>query len=174
MIGRAETDSPLVEEYRICNTPVIGAYVFWRFAKAYTDARADHASPHFLLFCFVSAMFSDRDLLKEMKLKRGISSFRRHLASVKASSLFDGIHGRVKDMLPYTMAALDVAYSCGILKLRAEEGWVEYVKIKVKRGTKSLVSKAIEDDAKLAEMLGRWFALYEGPVEVAQKLEVKL
>jgi len=177
MIGRTETSSPLVEEYRICNTPVIGTYLFWCFAKSFvkeSDKIGKARAPHFLLYCYVAAIFSDRRILDELQRRRGISSFRRYLTSEKKGVLFDGIHARVKEMLPYTLAALDVAYTCGILRMDAETGCVTPIAFKAKRGTGVHISKDMTDDVTLAETLGRWFARYDGPVEVAKKLEVVL
>lgn len=177
MIGRRETNSPLVEEYRICNTPVVGAYVFWCFARSFVKESikiGKPRDPHFLLFCYVAAIFSDRRILDELSLRRGISSFRRSLTKEKKGVLFDGIHARVKEMLPYTMAALDVAYTCGILRMDSESGNIAPIAFKAKRGTSVHVSKDLSDDVTLMETLGRWFAHYDSPAEVAKKLEVVL
>jgi len=177
MIGRNATESPLVEEFRISNTPVIGAYMLWVFAKEYVDATQNAGlkrMPNFVLFCFVAAIMSDRRILNEMKLKRGISSFRRNLSGERKGVLFDGIHDRVKDMLPYTLAALDIAYACGILKMNSETGEIEPQKVSSKSGTLSFISAAIKSDAALAKTLGRWFSKYNSPAEIARKLEVVL
>lgn len=177
MIGRKATTSPLVEEFRICNTPVIGAYIFWRFAKSFVqEAKKLNkvSNPHLLLFSFVAAIFSDRRILDELKSRRSISSFRRYLTGAKKGVLFDGIHIRVKEMLPYTLSALDIAYSCGILRMNRDDGTIEPVAVRAKRGPPELVSESISDDSLLAETLGRWFAKYGSPVEVAKKLEVVL
>lgn len=177
MIGRKKTNSPLVEEFRISNTPVIGAYMFWRFAKKFAEESrkaGKKRNPHFLLFCFVSAIMADRKILNELRLKRSISSFRRFLTGDHKGVLFDNIHGRVKDMLPYTMAALDIAYACGLLKMHSENGEVEPFAVTTKRGTLPFVSDEISADAKLAETLAKWFLKYENPAEVARKLEVIL
>ena len=177
MIGRKEPCSPLVEEFRVCNTPVIGAYMFWRFARKYveeTRKSGSMRSPHLLLFCFVAAIMSDRRILDELRQKRSISSFRRYLSKERKGVLFDAIHYRVKEMLPYTMAALDIAYTCGILKMNSDTGQVEPQAVASKKGSPAFISEAIKRDAGLAETLGRWFSKYNNPAEVARKLEVVL
>lgn len=177
MIGRKPTKSPLVEEFRVCNTPVIGAYVFYHFAKAfYQEAKKKGCPryPHFLLFAIASAIFSDSRLHEVVCSKRSISTFRRGLAAQKTGVLFDRIHEQVKAVMPYTLAALDIAYACGLMSFDLSTGCVVPVDIRSKPGTKLFISKEIEKDCKVLTVLARWFSECEDYLDVARRLEVVL
>ena len=50
----------LLDEYREWNTPVVGAYLLWRFSAGYVNANPRHAPPPFLLHCVVTALLRGR------------------------------------------------------------------------------------------------------------------
>ena len=174
MIGRSESTSALVEELRIWNTPVIGAYLAYRFVKTFAQKRPDKRPPDLIMLCLAIAVLSDRRLSSNIRLRRGISSFRRYLEGEKNAVAFDGIHDVVAKTLPYTLAAIDIALACGIVRVNAESATIEAVDFQSRKGTNDIITTAITEDVKIIETLAKWFAKFENSSVVADKLEVLL
>ena len=149
----------LVEEVKLWNTPTNGAYLLWRFTKGYCDGHPKGDAPIGLLFFLASAIITNKELSKSISNKRsGLQSFARGFEDSKASDLLLSIQGRVYEKKEYTLKAIDIAISKGLLVWDADSGKIyhkEYLG-RVKRG--SSLKEGIKKEGNKAEILGKWFS----------------
>lgn len=178
MIGRQKEAGPLVEEYNRWNTPVIGAYVLYIFAKEYAaqykKIHGEKKNPDFILMSITATILMNPDLCAEIKGRKSIVTIKNNFKRENKHTLINGIHDSVKETLPYTLAALDIALHCGILIFHPDNTEYEAVKVNTKRGTKAFISKSTLESVSYANTLARLFAQFKNSVFVAQALEVSL
>lgn len=178
MIGREKECGPLVEEYRKWHTPIIGAYLLYYFSKEYRThyekAHGKPQNPDFILMVIATTILSKSELCKEIKRKLTIATLKNSLKRQNKHTSINDIHNSIKATLPYTLAALDIALHCGILKLNADKAEYEAIDIKTKRGTRAFIAGSTSESQSYASTLARLFAPFKNSIQVAQALEVSL
>lgn len=178
MIGRKQECGPLVEEYRRWHTPVIGAYLLYIFAKEYKkrykEEHREERNPDFILMAIAATILSNPELCAAIKGRQSIVTIKNNLKKRNRHALLNSIHNSIKETLPYTLAALDIALHCGILLLHADNAEYEALGIKTKRGTSAFISQTAKNGESYANTIARLFASFKDSVRVAQALEVSL
>lgn len=149
----------LVEEVQQWNSPSVGAYLLWRFTSGYCDAHPNGDAPLALLHFLAIPLLTSKRLLEPISNHRpNLQSYVRSFETSKDSDILIGIHGRAKRKRSYTMAAIDIAVSTGLIFWDIDSG-----KLYPRKGGnlphKSCALKtSFVRDGKKAEILGRWFA----------------
>ncbi|TYS13250.1 hypothetical protein FZC78_22020 [Rossellomorea vietnamensis] len=152
----------LVEEVRLWNTPTIGAYLLWRFSRGYIRGHSTGDSPNGLLHFIAMPILLNRRLIEPITRKRsGLQSYVRSFIDNKNSDILFSIHDRVDQKKEYTLSAIDIGISQGLLYWDTESGGIHPRDIEVKVGRGKALKKKFKQDGDKAEILGEWFAQHD-------------
>ena len=154
-------DGLLVAEVRLWNTPLIGAYLLWRFVSGYSACARSGSSPSIALLFVASA------ILTSPRLSDPISDRRADLQSYVRSfndggiDLLLSIQPRIEEKRAYTLKAIGVAIAQGILNWDVNSGQVfaRELRQKAKRGR--AIRSTLDKSGRKAEIFGGWCAQHE-------------
>src|SRR4051812_45238794 len=105
----------LVEEVKIWNTPLLGAYMLWRFSQGYQEFHPKGEAPIGLLHFIANGIFTNGKLLNGISNSRpNLQSYVRGFEDAKESDLLLSIHERIKSKRKYTLASIDIAVAEGL------------------------------------------------------------
>ena len=153
--------SVLVEEVRIWNTPIVGAYLLWSFTQGYVENHPHGESPIGLLHFIAMAILTDVKMVDNMRNnKEGLPAFVRSFESNKRFDRLLNIHERVGAKKDYTLASIDVAISQGLLSWEASTGKI-YAHDLAKPTKGKSVRTSMKKHGVKAEMLGKWFSQHD-------------
>jgi hypothetical protein len=154
----------VVEEVKVWNTPIIGAYLLWRFTTGYTASHPHGDAPIGLLHFVAGAILTSPRLSTPISNKRAdLQSYVRSFEDSKSSDLLLSIHERTKDRLPYTMKAIDIAVGNGLLFWDLETAKL-YPKSNLNKPKRGNALKSVNEQmGSKAEILGNWFGKHDLP-----------
>ncbi|MBN2424769.1 MAG: hypothetical protein JXR46_06210 [Calditrichaceae bacterium] len=149
----------LYEEARLWNTPSVGAYLLWKFTSGYCDTHPTGDAPVALLHFIAMPILSSKRLLEPISNRRAnLQSYVRSFESKQDTDVLFSIHDRIKRSLDYTMTAIDIAISTGLLFWDIESGKL-YSRKEIKRPQKiNALKTSFVRNGKKAEILGGWFS----------------
>ena len=152
----------LVEEVKIWNTPLIGAYILWRFTKGYCENHETGDAPVGLMHFIANAILSSPNLVERISNRRpDLQSYIRSFEDKKESDLLLTVHERIKEKRQYTLESIDIAVSEGLLVWDLETGKL-YPKNLTKRPSRGKnIKPALDRNGTKAEILGSWFSQHE-------------
>ncbi len=152
----------LVDEVKQWNTPIVGAYLLWKFTKGYCDGHPHGDAPIGLLHFVASAILTSKKLLSPVSNRRDdLQSFARSFENSKDSDILLSIQDRTKEKLEYTLAAIDIAIAEGLLVWDIDSGKL-YPRDLTKRPSRgNTLKNQTERDGKKAEILGKWFSKHD-------------
>lgn len=166
--------SNLVEEVKIWNTPVVGAYVLWRFTQGYTDHHSDGRSPVLLLHFLASAILTNKRLSDPVNNNRkDLASYARSFTDKADVDLFLSIQNRVNMTRSYTLSSIDLAIQHGLLFLNPEDACVYPKKMSGKPSRGMAPKQSVKSLGNKSETLGKWFSAYP-VIQVSTLLKVVL
>lgn len=162
----------LVEEVKHWNTPIVGAFLLWRFTKGYCEGHPNGDAPIGLLHFVASAILTNKKLLEPISNKRkDLQSYARSFEKKEDSDILLTIQDRTREKREYTLAAIDIAIAEGLMVWDADSGKLYPRDPTNSRGrTKNLKRQMVADGNK-AEILGKWFSKHDVPT-IAAYLEV--
>jgi hypothetical protein len=151
----------LVEEVREWNSPIIGAYLLWRFTQSYVHNHPSGDAPVVILHCIANTLLTSIDFNLLISNKRpNLASYVKGFSEseYKKSDVLACLPQRIRSQLKNTIQAIDISVTTGLLvwenesaKLFPREG------IKPVRGT-ATKGIAVQAIGRKAEILGKWFA----------------
>jgi len=149
----------LVEEVKEWNSPVVGAYLLWQFTNGFVENHINGDAP-IVIYHFIAC-----GILAEPGINEAISGHRPNLASFirwfseeKKIDILACINQQIIKNRNYTMKAIDIAVSSGLLAWDVETAKLFPITISpVKKGTSSK-GISIQALGKKAKILGRWFS----------------
>jgi hypothetical protein len=152
----------LVEEVKMWNTPINGAFLLWKFTQGYCNGHPHGDAPIGLLHFVASAILTNKELLKPISNQRDdLQSYARSFENTKDSDILLSIHQRIKDKREYTLAAIDIAVAEGLLVWDLESGKL-YPRDIIKRpGRGKALKTKIKSEGDKAEILGKWFSKHD-------------
>lgn len=152
----------ILEEVKIWNTPIVGAYLLWRFTQGYCAGHPNGDAPVGLLHFVASAILTNKKLLEPISNRRAdLQSYVRGFEDAKNSDLLLNLQERVKNKREYTMAAIDIAITEGLLVWDVNSGKL-YAQALVKRPPIGKTLRgSVEKDGRKAEILGKWFSKHD-------------
>lgn len=152
----------LVEEVKIWNTPIIGAYLLWRFTQGYCKGHPTGDAPVGLLHFVASGILTNKKMLEIISDRRkDLQSYVRGFEDSKDSDILLTIHENVKEKREYTIASLDIAISEGLLVWDVESGKLYPCDITKKVSRGKALKNIHKEDGKKAEILGKWFGKHD-------------
>lgn len=154
--------SRLLEEVREWNTPIVGAYLLWRFSTGYSQKHPNGAAPVAILHFIASAILTNGPLSEIISGRRpNLESYVRSFHENKQSDILACLHQRIMEKRTYTMNAIDIAVSSGFLAWDCEQATLHPRSTpRAKRGGRKL-SETIVSQGNKAEQLGNWFAAHD-------------
>jgi hypothetical protein len=154
--------SNLVEEVKIWNTPIVGAYLLWRFTQGYCDGHVVGDAPIGLLHFVASAILTNERLILPVSGQRkNLQSYVRSFENKKDSDILLNLQYRIKEKSSYTLSAIDIAISEGLLVWEVESGKLYPRKLTRKAGRGKALKPKIKLDGNRAELLGKWFSEHD-------------
>lgn len=166
--------SELVEEVKIWHTPLIGAYLLWRFTQGYCKAHPSGDAPVGLLHFIASAILTHSQLSKPITNRRkNLQSYVLSFDHEKKVDFLVGIHERVKDKKSFTLSAIDAGISQGLFVWDSTSGKIYPAEPITKLKSKNKLRPSVVKEGVKAEILGKWFAIHE-PHSIATYLKVVL
>ncbi len=149
----------LVEEVKIWNTPVIGAFLLWKFTQGYCKNHPSGDAPIGLLHFIALSILTNERLSKHITNRRkDLQSYIRSFEENKDSDILLSIQTRIKAKRKYIFEALDIAVADGLIVWDTDTGKI-YAKEIAKIPSKSnKPNEAQLGEGKKAEILGMWFS----------------
>jgi hypothetical protein len=148
----------LIEEVQLWNTPAVGAYLLWKFTTGYCESHPIGEAPVALLHFLAIPLLINKRLNEPISNRRpDLQSYVRSFETSKNSDILLSIHDRVKRNRAYSLAAIDIAISMGLLFWDTDSGKL-YSKKDIKMHKKIRLNASFVNDGKKAEILGRWFS----------------
>ncbi len=149
----------LVEEVKIWNTPLIGAYTLWCFTKGYCENHETGDAPIGIMHFIANAILPSPNLIERVSNKRpDLQSYIRSFEDEKESDLLLTIHERVKEKLHHTLKSIDVAVSEGLLVWDLETGKLYPKELTNKPSRGKNIRPTLKSYGTKAEILGSWFS----------------
>lgn len=158
----------LVDEVKLWNTPIVGAYLLWKFTQGYCEGHPNGDAPIGLLHFLASAMLTNKKLLEPISNHRDdLQSYARSFENSKDSDILLTIQERVREKREYTMASIDIAIGEGLLVWDVDSGKLYPRNLSKRLGRGKALNKMLKNDGNKAEILGKWFAKHDLPTIAA-------
>ncbi|MDD2284393.1 MAG: DUF6521 family protein [Paludibacter sp.] len=152
----------LVDEVKLWNTPIIGAFLLWRFTQGYCDNHQTGDAPIGLLHFVASAILISKELMKPISNKRAnLQSYVRSFENTKNSDILISLQQQIIDKREYTLAAIDIATAEGLLVWDAESGKLYPRNLSKRPGRGKKLNVLMVREGKKAEILGKWFSEHD-------------
>ena len=158
----------LVEEVKLWNTPIVGAYLLWKFTKGYCDGHPNGDAPIGLLHFVASAILTNEKLLKPISdMRNDLQSYSRSFENSKDSDILLTIQERTRLKREYTMASIDIAIAEGLLVWDVDSGKLYPRDLSKSPSRGKALKEMFKKNGKKAKILGKWFAKHDLPTIAA-------
>lgn len=152
----------LVDEVKLWNTPIIGAFLLWKFTQGYCSGHPHGDAPIGLLHFVASAILTHKELLEPINNHRDdLQSYARSFENTKNSDILLSIQQRIKDKREYTLAAIDIAIAKGLLVWDVESDKLYPRDLKKRSARGKCLKNKITNEGKKAEILGKWLSKHD-------------
>ena len=146
----------LSDEYREWNTPVVGAYLLWRFTKGFMSERSGAEPPSFLWHCVAAAIVSSATYSDVIDHARSLHKYSQYFIANGMADKLEKLHYRVQKLLPYTKRAVDIAVNRHMLVWDVQNGALLPVDLGSQAKGSAQLSSSIKDLGRKADRLGQW------------------
>ena len=147
----------LVEEVREWNSPVVGAYLLWRFTQAYSQQHRFGDAPVVVLHFIAHTLLTCVDYCDEISHRKDLASFARAFTENKKSDKLACFGQIVSKQRGTTMQAIDIAVATGLLVWDTDSAKLVARDFKLTRGSPSK-GTAVQSLDGNAKKIGKWFA----------------
>lgn len=162
----------LVDEVKRWNTPILGAYLLWRFTLGYSQHHRTGDSPIGLLHFVAMAILTKQELSDPISNSRkGLQSYVRSFEENKHTDLLLSIHDRVNLKRENALSSIDIGIAEGLLVWDHTSGKLFARELTDKARPGKAIKSSIKRSGNKAEILGKWFSQHELP-EIAAYLKV--
>lgn len=152
----------VVDEVKLWNTPIIGAFLLWRFTQGYCNNHPNGDAPVGLLHFLASAILTNRKLIIPINNHRkDLQSYARSFENSKDTDILSTIQDRIKEKQEYTCAAIDIAVAQGLLVWDVDSGKLYPREFKNKPSKGNSLKKNIASEGNKAEILGKWLSKHD-------------
>lgn len=158
-------------DWELWHTPLIGAFLLWKFALGYQAKSHDGEAPNPTLLFVAAAILTSPALSKPINSNRlGLSSYAFSFKDEHNDIVLEGLTQRIKDRAEYTMRAIDAALTANLFS--TVDGCFVAIPREPVSGAAKLCRKTIGALGSKAETLGGWFA-ERRPSEISLYLGVE-
>mgnify|MGYP000255260215 CR=1 FL=1 len=170
----------LDEDYRAWNTPVVGAFLLWRFAWGCQGVIKDGGagegrvarSVPLLLMCIVSVILRGKAYFSSVGLIRTLHGYTTRLIDDGKGDKLAAFHRRIKGRLAFTLKSIDIAVDRRLLEWDVgSAGLVPLENAELLKKAKDLRG-SVKDLGDKAFRIGRWMS-GKTLTEIAFELGVK-
>jgi hypothetical protein len=152
----------IIEEVKLWNTPLVGAFLLWNFTKGYCDHHPNGDAPvglsHFIAF----AILTNNKLMKPISNQRdNLQSYVRSFQNKHETDILLSIQSRILERREHTLEAIDVAVAEGLLAWDADSGKLYPSVLDRKPGKGKALRNDYKRDGVKAEILGKWFSQHD-------------
>lgn len=152
----------LVDEVKLWNTPIIGAYLLWKFTIGYCNGHPYGDAPIGLLHFVAAAILANNELIKPISDKReNLQSYARGFENIKNSDILLSLQQLIIEKREYTLEAIDIGIAEGLIAWDVESGKLHPCDLKKKPGRGKALRSKITSEGKKAEILGKWFSKHD-------------
>ncbi|QJD96251.1 hypothetical protein HH214_10440 [Mucilaginibacter robiniae] len=151
--------SELMEEVRLWNTPIVGAFLLYKFTQGYMSSHPNGEAPMAIQhFIAIAILTNERLKAPISNLRENLQSYVKSFEDNRSSDILLSIQERIKDKLPYTWSSIDIAVANGLLYWDVDEAKL-YARLSERSPGYGNAPKAqVKKDGEKAEILGRWFS----------------
>jgi len=158
----------LIEEVKLWNTPLVGAFLLWSFTKGYSDNHPNGDSPVGLLHFIALAILTNKELMRPISnMRDDLQSYVRSFQDKNESDILLNIQPRTLARREQTLKAIDVAIAEGLLAWDTDNGKLYSRKLEKRPGRGKALKKDVKRDGVKAEILGKWFSQHDLPTIAA-------
>lgn len=158
----------LIEEVKLWNTPLVGAFLLWSFTKGYSDNHPNGDSPVGLLHFIALAILTNKELMKPISnMRDDLQSYVRSFQDKNESDILLNIQPRTLERREQTLKAIDMAIAEGLLAWDTGSGKLYSRKLEKRPGRGKALRQEIKRDGVKAEILGKWFSQHDLPTIAA-------
>ena len=152
----------LVDEVKLWNTPLIGAFLLWRFTQGYCKNHLYGDAPIGLLHFIASAILTSKRLSEPITDRReNLQSYTKSFEDKKDYDVILTVHDRIIEKREYTLAAIDIAIKNGLIMFDVSSGKIYAKELPEKGNFGKKVKDVIKAEGKKAEILGKWFSQHD-------------
>jgi hypothetical protein len=152
----------IVEEVRLWNTPLVGAFLLWKFTQGYTENHADGDSPIGLLHFIALPILSSKKLASMVSDRRDdLQSFIRGFEDKKQTDLLLALQDKIYERKGQTLKSIDVAVHTGLLTWDVESGKIFARNVNKTIERQYRLRPVHEQEGKKAYILGKWFSKHD-------------
>ncbi|MBN2702872.1 MAG: hypothetical protein JXR23_01545 [Pontiellaceae bacterium] len=152
----------LVDEVKQWNTPLVGAFLLWRFTQGYCEAHPEGQAPVALFHFLAAAILTNRQTMDCISARRdSLQSYIRGFEENKASDILLGVQKRIIDKRKYTLEAIDIAVSSGLLVWDVDEGTLYPCELKRQPRRGNALKPSMMRNGDKAAILGKWFSAHD-------------
>ena len=152
----------IVDEVRLWNTPVIGAFLLWKFTVGYRDTHPSGDSPVALLHFIALAVLTEPQMIDSISNRRdNLQAYIRGFEEKNKSDILLSLQESILKKRKYTLKSIDIAVSNGFLVWDVKQGKLlpcDTIR-KATRGNSLRISMI--QYGKKAEILGKWFSAHD-------------
>jgi len=158
----------LIDEVKLWNTPLVGAFLLWKFTKGYCDNHPHGDAPIGLLHFIAYAILTNNKLMKPISNRRDdLQSYVRSFQDEYESDILLSIQTRILDKRKNTLESIDIAIAMGLLVWDVETGKLYSRELERKPGKGKALKGMFISDGQKAEILGKWFSQHDLPTIAA-------
>ena len=162
----------LMDEVKLWNTPLVGAFLLWSFTKGYCDNHPTGDAPVGLLHFIAFAILTNNKLMKPISNQRDdLQSYVRSFQNKHETDILLSIQSRISERRESALKAIDVAVAEGLLVWDVDSGKLYSRILDRKPGRGKALRSNYKRDGVKAEILGKWFSQHDLPA-IASYLKV--
>lgn len=152
----------IVDEVKQWNTPMVGAFLLWRFTQGYCKAHPNGEAPVALFHFLAAAVLTNPQMLDTISDRRdSLQSYVRSFEENRTSDILLGVQDQVRDKRKYTIEAIDIAVSSGMLIWDVDNGTLYPCELKKKPKRGNALKAPVKRYGNKAEILGKWFSAHD-------------
>lgn len=158
----------LINEVKLWNTPLIGAFLLWKFTKGYCDNHPHGDAPIGLLHFIAYAILTNNKLMKPISNRRDdLQSYVRSFQDEYESDILLSIQSRILDKRKNILESIDVATAMGLLVWDVDSGKLYSRELERNPGKGKALKGIYKNYGLKAEILGKWFSQHDFPTIAA-------
>lgn len=149
----------IVNEVKLWNSPVIGAYLLWRFTKGYSTNHSHGENPIALLHFVAYAILTDYLMIEFISNKRkNLQAYVRSFEEKNRTDILLSLQNKVNTKKDLVLRSIEIGISSELLKWDTESGKLYAMNISKNPKKGNNIRNSMTLYGNKAEILGKWFS----------------